>query len=68
MALSDNQIRLRMRSLVGPMSGEIERAADQIIAGTSDPAVKRPRSSSKNRGRAGAARSLVRARPNQRRG
>ncbi len=41
LALSDNQIRLRMRSLVGPMSGEIERAADQIIAGTSDPAVKR---------------------------
>ena len=41
MALSDNQIRLRMRSLVDPMSGEIERAADQIIAGTSDPAVKR---------------------------
>ena len=30
-----------MRSLVGPMSGEIERTADQIIAGTSDPAVKR---------------------------
>ncbi len=41
MALSDNQIRLRMRSLLDPMSGEIERAADQIIAGTSDPAVKR---------------------------
>ena len=41
LALTDNQIRLRMRSLVAPMSGEIERAADQIIAATSDPAVKR---------------------------
>ena len=41
LAFSDNQIRLRMRSLVAPMSGEIERAADAIIAGTSDPAVKR---------------------------
>ena len=41
LAFSDNQIRLRMRALVDPMSGEIERAADQIIAGTTDPAVKR---------------------------
>ena len=36
-----NQVRLRMRSLVGPMCGEIERAADQIAAGTDDPAVRR---------------------------
>ena len=36
-----NQVRLRMRSLVGPMCGEIERAADQIAAGTADPAVRR---------------------------
>jgi len=36
-----NQARLRMRSLVGPMCGQIERTADQIAAGTTDPAVRR---------------------------
>src|SRR4249920_406059 len=40
-AVNANQARLRMRSLVGPMCGEIERTADQIAAGTSDPAVRR---------------------------
>src|SRR5215510_6301757 len=40
-AVTSNQLRLRMRSLAGPMSGQIERAADQIIAGTTDDAVKR---------------------------
>ena len=40
-AVNANQARLRMRSLVGPMCGEIERTADQIAAGTTDPAVRR---------------------------
>ena len=40
-AVNANQVRLRMRSLVGPMCGEIERTADQIAAGTTDPAVRR---------------------------
>jgi hypothetical protein len=40
-AVNLNQARLRMRSLVGPMCGEIERTADQIAAGTADPAVRR---------------------------
>jgi len=40
-AVNANQARLRMRSLVGPMCGEIERAADEIAAGTTDPAVRR---------------------------
>jgi hypothetical protein len=40
-AVTANQLRLRMRSLVGPMSGEIEQAADQIIARTTSDAVKR---------------------------
>src|SRR5678815_4059413 len=40
-AVSPNQIRLRMRSLVEPFSGEIEQSADTIVAGTSDRAVKR---------------------------
>jgi hypothetical protein len=40
-AVNANQARLRMRSLVGPMCGEIERTADQIAAGTADPAVRR---------------------------
>lgn len=38
---SMQQIRLRMRSLVDPMSGEIEAGADKVIAATDDPAVKR---------------------------
>jgi hypothetical protein len=40
-AANANQVRLRMRSLVGPLCGEIERTADQIAAGTADPAVRR---------------------------
>ena len=40
-AVTSNQLRLRMRSLVGPMSAQIEQAADQIIAGTADKTVKR---------------------------
>jgi hypothetical protein len=39
--LDTQQIRLRMRSLVDPMSGEIEDAADRIIAQTNDPTVRR---------------------------
>ena len=34
------QVRLRMRSLVGPMCGQIEQSADMIIAGTPDLNVK----------------------------
>ena len=41
LAVSANQIRLRMRSLVEPFAGEIEQAADTIAAGTSDRSVKR---------------------------
>jgi hypothetical protein len=40
-AVNPNQVRLRMRSLVGPMCGEIERTADEIASGTADPAVRR---------------------------
>jgi hypothetical protein len=40
-AVTANQLRLRMRALAGPMTGQIEQAADQIIAGTTDDAVKR---------------------------
>jgi hypothetical protein len=36
-----NQARLKMRSLVGPMCGEIEQTADQIAARTADPATRR---------------------------
>src|SRR5262245_30388162 len=36
LAVSPNQIRLRMRSLVEPFAGEIEQTADTITAGTSD--------------------------------
>jgi len=41
MAANVSQVRLKMRSLVGPMCGEIEHTADQIAAGTADPAVRR---------------------------
>ena len=41
LAVDANQVRLRMRSLVDPLAGEIERTADQIAAGTSAPSVKR---------------------------
>src|SRR5688572_852991 len=60
-AVTSNQLRLRMRSLVGPMCGEIEHAADQIIAGTSNDAVKRAALRWKI-GRARPARGVVRAR------
>ena len=39
-AVRSNQARLRMRSLVDPMCGEIEAAADAIMASSSDPAVR----------------------------
>jgi hypothetical protein len=41
LAVTPNQIRLRMRSLVEPFAGEIEQTADTISAGTSDRSVKR---------------------------
>jgi hypothetical protein len=41
LAANANQVRLRMRSLVGPLCGEIERTADQIAAETTDPAVRK---------------------------
>jgi hypothetical protein len=40
-AANYNQIRLRLRAMVGPACGEIEQAADQIIAGTTNAAVQR---------------------------
>lgn len=40
-AANYNQIRLRLRAMVGPASGEIEQAADQIIASTTDASVQR---------------------------
>ena len=39
-AVTQNQVRLRMRALVDPMCGEIEQAADAIIAGTTNRAVQ----------------------------
>jgi hypothetical protein len=40
-AANYNQIRLRVRAMVGPACGEIEQAADQIIAGNTNAAVQR---------------------------
>lgn len=40
-AASYEQTRLRLRSLVGPMCGEIEQAADEIYAGTTNTTVQR---------------------------
>jgi len=40
-AANYHQIRLRLRSMVGPACGQIEQAADQIIAGTTNAAVQR---------------------------
>jgi hypothetical protein len=40
-ALTQNQIRLRVRGLVGPMCGDIEQAADRIMAGATNRAVQR---------------------------
>jgi hypothetical protein len=39
-AVTWNQARLRMRTLVGPMCDELEQAADAIIAGTTNRAVQ----------------------------
>ena len=39
-AATQDQVRLRMRSLVDPMCGEIEQAAEGIIAGTTNRAVQ----------------------------
>src|SRR6516165_8810058 len=41
LSVKPNQIRLRMRSLVEPFTGEIEHSADEIARGTSDISVKR---------------------------
>jgi hypothetical protein len=38
--VTQNQVRLRMRAMVDPICGEIEQAADAIIAGTTDRAVQ----------------------------
>ena len=38
---SYNQIRLRLRSMVGPACGEIEQTADHIIAGTTNSTIQR---------------------------
>jgi hypothetical protein len=38
--VSQNQLRLRMRALVQPMCGELEQAADAIIAGTTNRVVQ----------------------------
>jgi hypothetical protein len=40
LAVTENQVRLRLRSLVGPMCGQVEQSADAIIAGTTDRQVK----------------------------
>jgi hypothetical protein len=40
-AANYNQVRLRVRAMVGPACGEIERTADQIIAGTTNAAIHR---------------------------
>src|SRR5688500_18511797 len=39
-AVTHEQMRLRMRSLVEPMCGRIEHAADELAAGTTDPDVR----------------------------
>ena len=39
--LTPNQIRLQMRGLVGPMCGEIEQTADQIVAVSTNSVVQR---------------------------
>jgi len=41
LSVTPNQIRLRMRALVEPFTGEIEQSADAIASGTSDISVKR---------------------------
>jgi hypothetical protein len=41
LSVKPNQIRLHMRALVQPFTGEIERSADEIAKGTSDIPVRR---------------------------
>ena len=38
--VNQEQLRLRVRSLVGPMAGRVESAADEIVASTTSPAVR----------------------------
>jgi hypothetical protein len=40
-SVNSEQMRLRMRAMVQPMSGVIVASADQILAGTTDPVVRR---------------------------
>jgi hypothetical protein len=40
-AVNREQLRLRVRALVGPMTGKIESAADEIAAESTDPSVQR---------------------------
>lgn len=40
-AVTQNQVRLRMRAAVEPICGELEQSADAIIAGTTNRAVQR---------------------------
>src|SRR5262249_3711069 len=39
-AVTENQVRLRLRATLHPMCGAVEQAADEIIASTDDRAVK----------------------------
>ena len=41
LAVTTDQVRLRMRGLVHPFTGELERAADGIAGAATEPAVKR---------------------------
>lgn len=49
-SVNSEQLRLRMRGLVDPMSGAIEHAADQIISEASDPEAVRTATEWKARG------------------
>jgi hypothetical protein len=40
-AATYNQVRLRVRAMVGPACGEIEQTADQIVTGTTNTSVQR---------------------------
>jgi len=40
-AANSEQVRLRMRGLVQPLTGQIVASADQVIASTDDPAIRR---------------------------
>src|SRR5262245_10315468 len=39
-SLTTNQVRLRMRALVGPMCSQVEAGADEIIAESPNPSVR----------------------------